>query len=1011
MAGGLMSWLPAIFRGFLLAFLGLGIWDVLFVYEENKCSMTYMFEYPEYIKIKLPNRLTSKYPSYGLYLYGEGDSAEAHKNLKATGIPVLFLPGNAGSYRQVRSLGSVALRKAENIYNKFHFDFFSIDFNEELVALYGGSLERQTTFVHACIKVILKLYKDQKAAPCSVAIVGHSMGGIIARALFTLPNFKPTLISLIITQATPHIAPVLLLDSYLIDFYTTVNNYWILKEKDLRNITILSMGGGFRDYQVRSGLTIVPSLSLYNNTLNVVTSAVPRAWLSVDHLCIVWCKELVLATIRAFFDLVDHQTNQITTDLERRMSVLHHHFVNHSEKDSEENLESSISFSDSSATWSEIKTYKWTYISPEFSAWEPKATYFILPLPSEREPYSNLYCRTTNLEPSNWIYGCMKINQSVCQESIDLTGEAELLKMYKIVNFNLDEYRSFSHFIIHISKASVNKRFSIDCEFLTAKSRMMSTPVTNVLSLGASTNRIVINSTGLVHKIQLQDFNQIYQAFKIHVRSQCQFIHGKTEDVYRFHVPWSHEDFVVTTSVPSSTVLFAKLHRARPENDSSVPELQLHTARSCQYEITIRTSFLEVLGQLIRFHGIYLPVYVVANILLAFGRQLMHLYSEGHCLDFNIALNAAAKPYKVIPFVNLSVFLLRYDWFKEIWSLLMLPEIDILTLNEEGSCYPMISILLFLFGTAIAYWNGIFLRLLLKQLSFLWSIFHRPCIIKNEHKPLNFRSSSIMILLLFITWITCGAAALILGYILYIVKVLSLQSSVCTMKGILNLAPYQEDMKKITKEGGDKSGMREHVLKEPEQPGSDRFKLLSVSDVDSAVDTLQIHITILHLLNWIILFSAPSFIYWFKNLRYSRRLDPDPCGFVAIILVFSMGVLINSHSTSVKRRHTYDGLNGLFLHRTFSVAPCRIHMKRWTSSRSCSLVTRRMYCGLKKEQFFRTLQAYFSGRGFDVGKISKSLRMDNRRPFATAALYPDHVASAFSDYEGQKDSFAAFLKG
>ncbi|XP_078083840.1 uncharacterized protein C2orf66 homolog [Mustelus asterias] len=64
-----------------------------------------------------------------------------------------------------------------------------------------------------------------------------------------------------------------------------------------------------------------------------------------------------------------------------------------------------------------------------------------------------------------------------------------------------------------------------------------------------------------------------------------------------------------------------------------------------------------------------------------------------------------------------------------------------------------------------------------------------------------------------------------------------------------------------------------------------------------------------------------------------------------------------------------------------------------------------------RELFFRILQAYFSGRGFDVGKILKSLRVDNKRPFAAAAHYPDHVASAFSDYEGQKDSFAAFLKG
>ncbi|XP_072903044.1 GPI inositol-deacylase [Hemitrygon akajei] len=897
MAGCRSGWL----HGFLLVFVGLGVWHVLFVYEENKCNMTYMFQYPEYLKIKLPKKVSNHYPSYGLYLYEERDSAEARNGLKPSGIPVLFLPGNAGSYKQVRSLGSVALRKAENIYNKFHFDFYSIDFNEELVALYGGSLEKQTKFVHACIKVILKLYKDQKGAPSSVAIVGHSMGGIVARALFTLPNFKSALISLIVTQATPHVAPVLLLDSYLIDFYSTVNNHWILNEKDLSNITILSVGGGFRDYQVRSGLTIVPSLGLYNNTLNVVTSAVPRAWLSTDHLCIVWCKELVLATVRAFFDLVDHHTNQITMDLQKRMPVLHHHFVSYSAKDFEDDLEPSVSFSGSGTTWHEIKTYKWTYNSPEFSARSPKASYFILPLPNEEESFSNLYCRTTNLESNNWIYGCTVINQSVCQEGIDLTGEAELLKMYKIVNFNLEKYRSFSHFVIHVSKASVNKKFSMECEYLTARSRVISTPVTHVLSFGASVHRVSINSSGLIHNVQLQYFSQVHQAFEIHIESQCQSLHGKAADVYRFHVPWSHEDSVVTTSVPSSTVIYAKLHRARPENDNSAPELQLHTTRNCQYEITIKTSFYEVLGQLIRFHGVYLPTYVVTNILLAFGSQLMHLYSEDRCLDFSIALNAAAKPYKVIPFPNLAAFLLGYDWFRNVWSILMLPKIDLLILNEQGINNPAISILLFLFGTAIAYWNGIFFGLLLKQLSFLWSVFHRPSIVKKDSELISLRSSCFTIFLLFIIWTTCGALALIFGYLLYLLKVLRLQATVQTMKGILNLAP-QETVKRVAvistaKEEENKSGVAEEL----DQQNLDNHKLLSVSDVDDALDTLKIHVTILHLLSWIILFSAPSFIYWVKNLRYARRLDPDPCDTVASILVLTMGILINSHSALVKR--------------------------------------------------------------------------------------------------------------
>ena len=47
------------------------------------------------------------------------------------------------TFSQVRSLASVALRKAiEESEYEVHFDFFSVDFNEEFSALYGGSLSR-----------------------------------------------------------------------------------------------------------------------------------------------------------------------------------------------------------------------------------------------------------------------------------------------------------------------------------------------------------------------------------------------------------------------------------------------------------------------------------------------------------------------------------------------------------------------------------------------------------------------------------------------------------------------------------------------------------------------------------------------------------------------------------------------------------------------------------------------------------------------------------------------------
>jgi hypothetical protein len=50
------------------------------------------------------------FPKYGLYVYGEGKMAGYLEKGKFSGIPVLFIPGNSGSHKQVRSLASVALR-------------------------------------------------------------------------------------------------------------------------------------------------------------------------------------------------------------------------------------------------------------------------------------------------------------------------------------------------------------------------------------------------------------------------------------------------------------------------------------------------------------------------------------------------------------------------------------------------------------------------------------------------------------------------------------------------------------------------------------------------------------------------------------------------------------------------------------------------------------------------------------------------------------------------------------
>lgn len=41
-----------------------------------------------------------QYQKYDLYAYSEGRFTENVRNMQFKGIPVLFVPGNAGSYKQ-----------------------------------------------------------------------------------------------------------------------------------------------------------------------------------------------------------------------------------------------------------------------------------------------------------------------------------------------------------------------------------------------------------------------------------------------------------------------------------------------------------------------------------------------------------------------------------------------------------------------------------------------------------------------------------------------------------------------------------------------------------------------------------------------------------------------------------------------------------------------------------------------------------------------------------------------
>ncbi|XP_066543052.1 GPI inositol-deacylase [Hoplias malabaricus] len=879
-----------------LVLLLAGLRELLFGFEENRCSMSFMFEQPEYRRIQLPQRVARQYPAYGLYLYGEGLYAQETRGLKLTGAPVLFLPGNAGSYKQARSLGSVALRKAENFESGIHMNVFTIDFNEELVALYGGSLLRQTHFLHESIRVILRLYKNRPDPPSSVVLVGHSMGGVVARALFTLPRFNPHLVRLIITQASPHIAPVISLDPYILEFYSSVKKRWSGGAEDLRNVTVLSVGGGYRDYQVRSGLTALSCPVDDLNKFSVVVTAVPRTWVSTDHLSIVWCKELVLATVRAFFDLIEAETGQFTDDVGERMSVLNHHFVRHPVRLPGSQPNTLVSFTGPPEAWSEVNTLRVFYSSPK----EARVKYFLFALSSRRKAYTHFYCRNSNMETSSWLFGCRQLNGSMCVQEVDLSMRTELHPAYKVLTVKLDELSTISHLVVDASNPSA-RQFIVECEWQRETSLTIPVPVPHVLSFGLTASDVTINSSGLLHILQLQHFHQVYQAFRITVMSQCKANKDRLPNVYRMKVPWFREDSFVTASIPSVTEISGMLHTARSDNTSSAL-LQLHTAPNCQYKVSVRTSFPKVLGQILRFCGPVLPVYMAVALLLALRRQLSSVLKTGSTLALRESVAKGLQPHKLELPVLLIHLLLKQGCFQEGWSTLGLISVDNLPLTpvndvSQHTTVPaqdwprLVSLVLCVLGTTISFWGTTVLCVSLRVISFILAPLHRPSV--SRHCGTLWLSAQIFLILCLTVLgrVTCGALSIVVSFLLHLYRVLRLQMTERSLSHMLNLAPQ-----KSTQNTENGYSNRESQNKLKECNGS---TVLSESVLQDVRDDLQLHLSVSALLTLPMMLSAPCLIYWSRNLRYSFYLHPDPWWPHTVPLLIASVLLINCNTTTL----------------------------------------------------------------------------------------------------------------
>ncbi|KAF7408574.1 hypothetical protein HZH66_003111 [Vespula vulgaris] len=433
--------------------------------------MTYMFEYPQYVRIALDDNIENKYPRFGLYAYGEGFLTEKLRRMYFTGIPVLFIPGNAGSHEQVRSIASVSLRKSQKDRTPFHFDFFTVSLGKDYSALYGGVLMEETIYVSHCINKILSLYKGNMN---NVVLIGHSMGGIIAKgAILLVPNANPSTVSIIINLATPSM-PSLVFDNTFATYYYNLEK----KANQIKDagITVVSIAGGPRDIVVPANQAIDPIADI-----NILTTSIPDVWKSTDHLCILWCKQLVLSIVRFLFDSVDYTQKpaRIYNDPARKLEALSYHFLHRSSGKRLYHFKEKFNF-DKNGEWIENIQRQYTWESKVNSS-RKGSTYLMIRL---TDPRDHLTIETINLETKDWLFACSASNlqgySRVCDWGWNLTNRTRMApdhlhKLRRVVDLDTQEikYPHVTHIVIRMTSEDLENNVIVTIDGYSHEKRIL----------------------------------------------------------------------------------------------------------------------------------------------------------------------------------------------------------------------------------------------------------------------------------------------------------------------------------------------------------------------------------------------------------------------------------------------------------------------------------------------------------------------------------------------------------
>lgn len=273
---------------------------------EQRCRMSRMW--PSYVvhTHPSPSGLDKK---YRLLLYRERppDPHRSPEDDLPKGRPALFVPGNAGSYGQVRSVASSSHHQHRARQHEEELDWWTVDFNEDFSAFHGGTMDEQATYLNEVIQYLVNQVYTSSSSPVKVAVLGHSMGGLVARLMLDKDNHPKGSVDTIVTLSSPHAYPPVPLDVGVEGVYTRVNRKaWDMANNADKNgeesLLLISLSGGVLDNQLASEPSSLRLARLTSDdaSLSAFTASLAGFWSGVDHLAMMWCDQLRYRIARGF---------------------------------------------------------------------------------------------------------------------------------------------------------------------------------------------------------------------------------------------------------------------------------------------------------------------------------------------------------------------------------------------------------------------------------------------------------------------------------------------------------------------------------------------------------------------------------------------------------------------------------------------------------------------------------------------------------------------------------------